>query len=301
MVERTRGHAQRRRSRLPAVVPGHRVGADDGRGAACTGAGPIRADREGRARGDITERVVRRVEALGRVRPRAPAVIDALEGLTTMWSRTAAVTCDEAVPVLPEQRAGDRVGARSVAVQLAPEQDPFGRDRERRRRRHVPERVVRTGRTPSAVYACEPPGADDRRGRADRDMVERPRRTFNVAVPVLPAVPVTVWPRSRRGAVAPVQDPFGRDRERRAPRSRHRASCRMVAAFGRVACEPPAAMVAEAGDNTRWSSGPAVTFNDAVPVLPPVLPVTVWAPAAVAVQLCPCRTRSGRSRRSCST
>ena len=46
-------------------------------------------------------------------------------------------------------------------------------------------------------------------------------------------------------------------------------------------------ITAEAGDSAKWSSAPAVTFNDAVPVLPPSLPVTVWIPASVAVQLAP--------------
>jgi len=53
------------------------------------------------------------------------------------------------------------------------------------------------------------------------------------------------------------------------------------------ACEPPDAIVAEAGASTRWSSAPAVTLNDAVPVLPPSFPVTVCAPEAVAVQVAP--------------
>ena len=51
--------------------------------------------------------------------------------------------------------------------------------------------------------------------------------------------------------------------------------------------EPPAVMVADAGDKTRWSSEPAVTLNDAVAVFPSAVPVTVCAPAEVAVQLAP--------------
>ena len=46
-------------------------------------------------------------------------------------------------------------------------------------------------------------------------------------------------------------------------------------------------IVAEAGESARWSSGPAVTLSEAVLVLPPSLPVTVCAPAEVAVQLAP--------------
>jgi hypothetical protein len=51
--------------------------------------------------------------------------------------------------------------------------------------------------------------------------------------------------------------------------------------------EPPAVMVAEAGDKTRWSSEPAATFNVAVRVFPSAVPVTVCAPAEVAVQVLP--------------
>src|SRR5207248_5006281 len=53
------------------------------------------------------------------------------------------------------------------------------------------------------------------------------------------------------------------------------------------ACEPPVLIVAEAGESARWSSGPALMLSEAVPVLPPSLPVTVCAPATVAVHVLP--------------
>src|SRR5438045_9107389 len=42
-------------------------------------------------------------------------------------------------------------------------------------------------------------------------------------------------------------------------------------------------MVADAGESTRWSSGPAVTLSEALALLPPLAPVTVCEPALVAV------------------
>jgi hypothetical protein len=46
-------------------------------------------------------------------------------------------------------------------------------------------------------------------------------------------------------------------------------------------------IAADAGEMTRWSSGARLTVSDAALVLPPSLPVTVWAPAVVAVQRLP--------------
>ena len=108
-------------------------------------------------------------------------------------------------------------------------------------------------------------------------------------MPVLPAfVPVTVWaPADVAVQLAPLQEPFGPIEnvvvEVTSPSELSYWS-RPSAVY---ACEPPAAIVAEAGATARWSSGPAVTLNDAVPVLPPSFPVTVCAPADVAVQLAP--------------
>src|SRR6266542_3048663 len=52
-------------------------------------------------------------------------------------------------------------------------------------------------------------------------------------------------------------------------------------------CDPPEEMVAEAGLSTRWSSAAGVTFSVYVPVFPADVPVTVCAPATVAVQVAP--------------
>ena len=54
-------------------------------------------------------------------------MIVALEGLITMWSSSApAVTCSEAVPVLPVFVPVTVCGPAVVAVQVAPVQEPFG-------------------------------------------------------------------------------------------------------------------------------------------------------------------------------
>ena len=52
-------------------------------------------------------------------------------------------------------------------------------------------------------------------------------------------------------------------------------------------------MLAVAGDSAMWSRDPAVTVRLAVPVFPPSVPVTVWAPATVALQLAPVQLPSG--------
>ena len=51
-------------------------------------------------------------------------------------------------------------------------------------------------------------------------------------------------------------------------------------------------MVAVAGDTAMWSKGPGVTVREAVAVDPSV-PVTVWAPTTVALQLAPVQAPSG--------
>jgi hypothetical protein len=113
--------------------------------------------------------------------------------------------------------------------------------------------------------------------------------TCSEAVPVLPAfVPVTVCaPADVAVQLAPEQEPFGPIEnvvvEVTSPSELSNWS-RPSAVY---ACEPPAAIVAEAGASAKWSSAPAVTPNDAVLVLPPSFPVTVCAPAEVAVQLAP--------------
>src|ERR671935_137342 len=113
--------------------------------------------------------------------------------------------------------------------------------------------------------------------------------TVSVAVPVVPAlVPVMVCaPATGAVQVAPVQEPSGAIvkvvLEVTSPRELSYWS-RPSAVY---AWEPPDAIVADAGESARWSSGPAFTVRDAVAVLPPSLPVTVCAPATVAVQALP--------------
>ena len=58
-------------------------------------------------------------------------------------------------------------------------------------------------------------------------------------------------------------------------------------------CDVPAAIEPSAGESARWSSGPAFTVSDAVPVLPAVIPVTVCGPAVVATQVVPLQEPSG--------
>jgi hypothetical protein len=95
-------------------------------------------------------------------------------------------------------------------------------------------------------------------------------------VPVLPDfVPVTVCvPATEAVQVAPVQEPSGEIVnvvvEVTSPRELSYWS-RPSAVY---ACDPPDVMVVEAGERTRWSSAPAVTLNEAVAVLPLLLPVT---------------------------
>src|ERR671935_289450 len=113
-----------------------------------------------------------------------------------------------------------------------------------------------------------------------------PAVTVSVAVPVLPAlVPVTVCvPAAEAVQVAPVHEPSGAiEKVVLAVTSPGELSywSRPSAVYP---CDPPEAIVAEAGESAKWSSAPAVTLNEAVAVLPPSLPVTVCAPATVAVQ-----------------
>src|SRR5215210_4796503 len=113
--------------------------------------------------------------------------------------------------------------------------------------------------------------------------------TVSVALPVLPPlVPVTVWlPATEAVQVAPVQEPSGAIVnvvvDVTSP-SEFSYWSRPSAVY---ACEPPEAIVADAGESTGWSSAPAVTVNEAVAVLPPLFPVTVCGPLVVAVQVAP--------------
>ena len=113
--------------------------------------------------------------------------------------------------------------------------------------------------------------------------------TVSDAVPVLPElVPVTVCaPATVAVQALPLHDPSGamvKVVEAVTSPSEFSYRSRPAAVYD---CDPPAAIVAVAGARTRWSSAAAVTASEAVAVLPPSLPVTVCAPATVAVQVFP--------------
>src|SRR5712692_6947552 len=59
------------------------------------------------------------------------------------------------------------------------------------------------------------------------------------------------------------------------------------------ACQLPAVMLTADGLSRRAASGPALTLSVAVPVLPPLVPVTVCAPAWPAVHVEPVQEPSG--------
>src|SRR5919202_1469890 len=116
-----------------------------------------------------------------------------------------------------------------------------------------------------------------------------PAVTWSEAVPVFPLfVPVTVCgPATVAVQAVPAQEPSG-------------AMVNVVAAVmspselsyrsrpsAVYVCDPPAAMLAGVGESARWSRSPARTLSDAVPVFPLFVPVTVCAPATVAVHEAP--------------
>src|ERR671934_44879 len=116
-----------------------------------------------------------------------------------------------------------------------------------------------------------------------------PLVTCSDAVPVLPvSLPVTVCaPATEAVHVAPVQEPSGAIENVVAEVTSPRLLSYWSRASAVYVCEPPALIVAEAGDSARWSSAPAFTVSEAVFVLPPSLPVTVCEPATVAVHDAP--------------
>src|SRR5919205_3656123 len=123
-----------------------------------------------------------------------------------------------------------------------------------------------------------------------------PGFTVSVDVLVFPAfVPVTVCaPEAVAVHVFPLQEPFGVMLkvvlEVTSP-SEFAAASKPSAVY---VCEPPAVMVAADGRITMWSSWLlAVTSSVAVPVLPPLVPVTVCVPATEAVQVAPAQEPFG--------
>jgi hypothetical protein len=87
--------------------------------------------------------------------------------------------------------------------------------------------------------------------------------------------------------VAPVQEPFGAIENVVDPVTSPSELSYWSRPSAVYACHSPDEIDADAGDNTRWSSAPVVTVSAPVLVLPALVPVTVCAPAVVAVQLFP--------------
>ncbi len=111
---------------------------------------------------------------------------------------------------------------------------------------------------------------------------------------VEPFVPVTVWsPGTAAVQVESAHEPSGLMvkvvESVKSPRSFPDASNPRA----RYAWDSPGVMVAVAGESTKWSNGPASTCSDAVPVADPLVPVTVWSPGTVAVQVAPAHEPSG--------
>ena len=181
-----------------------------------------------------------------------------------------------------------------MAVQAAPAHDPFG----------LIEKVVRSVTSPSelplaskasAVKLLESPAVIVAVDGATTMWSTAAVVTCSAAFALFPEfVPVTVWaPTVEAVQVAPVHEPSGAIENVVEPvtsPSEFPAASKPVAVY---ACELPAPIVALAGLIVMWSRLPALTFSEAVPVLPAAVPVTVCAPAVEAVQLAPRQDPSG--------
>ncbi len=101
--------------------------------------------------------------------------------------------------------------------------------------------------------------------------------TDNDAVPDFPAsTPVTVCaPVAEAVQVAPVHDPSGPTENTVDAVTSPSELFEESKPSAVYVCEPPALIVAVAGLMTMWSTPPAATSSDAVPVLPASVPVTV--------------------------
>ena len=154
-----------------------------------------------------------------------------------MWSSAApAVTCREAVPVLPLSSPVTVCGPAAEAVQVAPVQDPFGAIEKVVGRGHVAERVVELVAALGRV-GLRTARRDRRRGRREHEVIEAARRSRSARR----------CPSCRRRCRSPCADRSrsrcstcrctsrsGRSR-RSSSRSRRRASCyRSIEALGRV-------------------------------------------------------------------
>ncbi len=85
-------------------------------------------------------------------------MIVAEAGESTRWSSAPAVTVSEAVLVFPESLPVTVCTPATVAVQLAPVQDPFGPIENVVEAVTSPSELLEASK-PSAVYDCEPPAA----------------------------------------------------------------------------------------------------------------------------------------------
>ena len=122
-----------------------------------------------------------------------------------------------------------------------------------------------------------------------------PAVTVRLAVPVFPpSVPVTVWaPATVALQLAPVHAPVGADGEGGGPRHVTEGVVVGVGPGGGVGLRSPGPDARRGRRQRDASRGPAVTVRLAVAGLTPSVPVTVWAPATVALQLAPVQLPSG--------
>ena len=226
MVERPRVHGQRRRTRLARIGTGDGVAAGDRRRAGGAGTGAVGQDREGRARGHVAERVAGRVEALSRVALRTTGRDRRRRRADHDVIQRPARDLQRCRPGLAGAAAGDRVRARGGGGAGRARAGTVRANREARARGHVAERVVVLV-TPLRGVGLRAAGADRRRGRRKRQMVERPGADAQTRVARLAATASghRVRTRRRRGAHVGGARPIGRDRERRRAPSHRRASC----------------------------------------------------------------------------
>src|SRR4051812_34637150 len=172
-----------------------------------------------------------------------------------------------------------------AGVQTLPLHDPSGEIENAVADVTLPSELFDVSK-PCAVKACELPTAIFAVAGVSAMWSSGPAFTWSEAVPEVPSsVPVTVCaPLTLAVQVAPEHVPSGQIRNvvlGVASPSELSYRSRPWAVYVR---DPPAAMVADAGESARWSSAPATTVNVALLVLPASVPVIVCVPATVAVQ-----------------
>src|SRR5712691_8074855 len=142
---------------------------------------------------------------------------------------------------------------------------------------------------PWAVNGCAAPARIVALGGATTRWSNPSAVTVKVAVAVLVAwVPVTVWsPATVEVQLAPVQLPPPAMLNVVVPVMSPSELLYWSKPWAVNGCAAPARIVALGGATTRWSNPSAVTVKVAVAVLVAWVPVTVWSPATVEVQLAP--------------